>query len=128
LLWSHHIFTPLHALASAHHMIQNDQLGKRQGIALALNIAHVETPQEIQAVGAKMADLLHICPDTILELACLLMSNSSIDLQHISLCPSICPFNEPQSWSTTILRYIQHTAKIDLGSVLRLKQTGIQVR
>ena len=47
-------------------MIQNDQLGKRQGIALALNIAHLETPQEIQTVGAKMTDLLHICPDTIL--------------------------------------------------------------
>lgn len=68
----------------AHHMIQNNQLGEGKGVALSQGVANVEKAELVEAVGAEVAGVLHMRPDTIFEFTGFLMADIAVDLQYIA--------------------------------------------
>src|SRR5437588_11912152 len=103
-LGSHERFAAFQAMAGAHDVIEDDELGEGQGVALTLDVTDIETAQVLQAIGTEVAGFLHVEPDAIFKFTGFLVRDSAIDLQYIAHRPSIYFFGETQCRSGAILR------------------------
>ncbi len=74
-------FAVLHAVAGADDVVEEDELGEGQGIALALLVADREVAELVEAIGAQVAVLGHMRPDAVFQFAGFLVADLSVDLE-----------------------------------------------